>query len=125
MPHLARSSVRTFNVHGVDFHSYASSATGATQLGAWRAEFAPRTPGQAHRMTHEEVLYLLDGKLDIEIDDEHFTAEAGDAVLVPARARLRVSNNTDELAAAWVTTSLGMAATMDSNGEQITPPWAQ
>jgi len=125
MTHLTRSSVRTFHIHGVDFHSYANGAAGATQLGAWRAEFAPRTPGQAHRMTHEEVLYLLDGNLDIEIDDEHFTAEAGDAVLVPARARFRVSNNTDEPAAAWVTTPLGMAATMESNGERMTPPWAQ
>ena len=125
MPHLIRSTLRTFHVHGVGFYSYASSATGATQLGAWRAEFSPRTPGQAHRMTHEEVLYLLDGILDIELDDEHFTAEAGDAVLVPARALFRVSNNTDQPAAAWVTTPLGMAAVMESNGEQITPPWAQ
>lgn len=125
MPHLTRSSARTFHVHEVAFHSYASSATGAAQLGAWRAEFAPRTPGRAHRMTDEEVLYVLEGSLEIEVDMEHFSANAGDAILVPAGARLRVSNSAEEPAAAWVTTSLGMAATMESDGQRLTPPWAQ
>jgi quercetin dioxygenase-like cupin family protein len=125
MPHLTSSSVRTFNVHGVDFHSYVTSAAGAAQLGAWRAEFPPDTTGLAHRMTHEEILYLLKGNLEVEVDDEKFTAQAGDAVLVPAEALFRLSNGTDEPAAAWVTTSLGMTATMDSDGQRLAPPWAQ
>jgi len=125
MPHLTSSSARSFHVHGVDFRSYVTTAAGAAQLGAWRAEFPPRTIGHAHRMTCEEVLYLLKGHLEVEVDAEQFTAHAGDAVLVPAQALFRVSNSTDEPAAAWVTTSLGMTAIMDSDGQRLAPPWAQ
>lgn len=125
MPHLTSSHTRTFHAHGVDFHSYVSSASGAAQLGAWRAEFAAHTPGQAHRMTHEEVLYLLDGSLEVEVDAERFVAVAGDAVLVPAGASFRVTNSADAPAAAWVTTPLGMAATMELDGQRLRPPWAQ
>jgi mannose-6-phosphate isomerase-like protein (cupin superfamily) len=125
MPHLTQSTVRTFTMHGVAFTSYASTDAGAAQLGAWRADFAPETPGQAHRMSHEEVLYVISGVLDVEIDDERFLAEPGSAVLVPAKARFRISNTTTQPARAWVVTPLGMTATMEATGEQMTPPWAQ
>ena len=76
-------------------------------------------------MSEEEVLYVLAGQLAVEVADDHFTAEAGDAVLVPAGARFRVSNDTDQPAQAWVTTSIGMTAALCAGGEQLTPPWAQ
>ena len=125
MPHLTTTSARSFQLHGVTFTSFAASASGAAQLGAWRADFGPRTSGQPHRMSCEEVLFVLDGSLDIEIDDERFTAQPGDAVLVPAGARFRVSNHGAGPARAWVTTQLGMSATMDGSGETLTPPWAE
>ena len=124
MPHLTTATTRRFDMHDVTFTSYASSATGATRLAAWRVDVPPGTPGQVHAMSQEECLTVLTGSLDIEIDQERFTATAGEAVLVPAGARFRVSNATDEPAQAWVTTQLGMQATM-ADGEWISPPWAQ
>jgi len=124
MPHLTTTSARTFHLHGVTFTSFSASASGAAQLGAWRADFAPRTAGQPHRMSCEEVLLVLSGSLDIEIDDERFTAQTGDAVLVPVGARFRAGNSGADPARAWVTTRLGMRATMDDSGETLTPPWA-
>lgn len=115
---------RTFEMHGVAFHSFVSSSTGARELAAWRADFDPHTPGTAHTMNHEEVLHVLTGQLEVEVDDSHFTATSGDAVLVPAGAHFRVSNETYSSASAWVVTTLGMRATMP-DGEAITPPWAQ
>ncbi|MFT3886651.1 MAG: cupin domain-containing protein [Arachnia sp.] len=125
MPHLTDSDVRTFQLHGVTFSSYSSSATGATRIGAWRADFSPRTPGQAHTMSEEEVLYVLAGHLAVEVAEDSFVAEPGDAVLVPAGARFRVSNDTDQPAQAWVTTSIGMTAAMCAGGDRLAPPWAQ
>ncbi|TWP33302.1 cupin domain-containing protein [Leekyejoonella antrihumi] len=125
MPHLPSTSVHTFQRHGVTFHSYASSATGASRLAAWRADFSPNTPGRLHTMSDEEVLHVLDGALDVEIDEAHFVARTGDAVLVPRGASLRVSNNTTQPARAWVTTALGMTATMSGSAQPISPPWAQ
>lgn len=100
MSHLTRTAVRTYPIHGVTFRSYASSATGARQPGAWRAGFAPNTPGHPHRMSREEILHVLEGSLEVDADDEHFVAEVGDAVLVPAQARLCVSNCTERPARA-------------------------
>lgn len=125
MPHLTAGSAREFELHGVTFRSFAATATGATELGAWRAEFGPRAPGVPHRMSREEVLLVIDGELDVEIDAERFVATAGDAVLVPAGALFRIGNAADLPARAWVTTTLGMAATIEQSGERLTPPWAQ
>ncbi len=76
-------------------------------------------------MTAEEVLHVLTGALDVEVGDEEFTARSGDAVLVPAGTHLRVSNNGDDPAQAWVTTTLGMNAVMGTGDQRVAPPWAQ
>ncbi|MFT4199878.1 cupin domain-containing protein [Gordonia sp. (in: high G+C Gram-positive bacteria)] len=124
MTHLTTANARSFDLHGVTFHSFAASHSGATRMAAWRADFPPHTPGTAHSMTDEEVLHVLDGRLDVEVDDERFTVEPGDAVLVPTGARFRVSNNSDQPARAWVATPLGMNAVM-GDGQHVAPPWAQ
>ncbi|QRY63225.1 cupin domain-containing protein [Gordonia sp. PDNC005] len=125
MAHLTTTNARRFDVHGVEFTSFVSSSSGSTSLAAWRADFRPRTPGHTHTMTREEVLYVVDGVLDLEINDESFAAVQGDAVLVPAGAIFRVSNNSEKAASAWVTTTLGMTATMLDSGAVLAPPWAQ
>ncbi len=125
MVHLVGEQARAFHMHGVAFTSFASSVSGARSLAAWRADFEPNTPGQAHTMTEEEVLYIISGALDVELGGESFTAVTGDAVLVPSGAVLRVTNSTAEPASAWVTTLVGMTATMSGGGAQIAPPWAQ
>lgn len=124
MPHITDEKTTTFDVHGVAFTSHASSATGASHLGAWQADFAPATPGLVHTMSEEEILHVLDGRLDVEIGAESFTVGAGETVIVPAGSRFRVSNTADRPARAWVVTPLGMTATLET-GERMSPPWAQ
>ena len=125
MTHLTEAESIAFDLHGVTFHSFAASRTGAQTLAAWRADFAPNTPGTAHSMTDEEVLHVLSGSLEIELGDRQFTASTGEAVLVPADTRFRVSNLGDRPAQAWVTTTLGMRAELTADGTRIAPPWAQ
>jgi quercetin dioxygenase-like cupin family protein len=125
MTHLLPTEARVFQLHGVTFSSFVSSATGARSIAGWRADFAPTTPGRPHTMTEEEVLHVLAGALDVEVDGERVTAHAGDAVLVPAGALLTVGNSTDEPARAWVTSVIGMKASMQPGGEELAPPWAQ
>ncbi|SFC16807.1 Cupin domain-containing protein [Nocardioides terrae] len=124
MTHLKSSEARTFHMHGVSFHSYAASASGASRLAGWRVEFEPHVPGQAHTMTEEEVLYVLSGELDVEVGADRFTARAGDAILVPAGAGFRVSNTTDRPSQAWATSLIGMRAVMLPGEQEIAPPWA-
>jgi quercetin dioxygenase-like cupin family protein len=124
-PHLSPADARVFHLHGVTFSSFASSASGAQSIAAWRAEFEPHTPGRPHTMTEEEVIHVLAGALEVKVDGDRFTARAGDAVLVPAGAVLTVDNATDEVARAWVTSVVGMKATMLEGGTPLAPPWAQ
>lgn len=125
MPLLAPEAAQTYSLHGVTFAAHANSGTGAAQLAGWSAAFEPGTPGQEHRMTREEVLHVLEGELDIEIDGEAFAAPAGSTVLVPAGAAFRASNLGAAPARAWVVTTIGMTATMCEDGAEIVPPWAQ
>ena len=123
--HLSPAHARVLHLHGVTFSSFASTASGARTIAAWQAEFAPQTPGRPHTMTEEEVLRVLTGALDVEVDGDRFTAAPGDAVLVPAGSVLTVGNSTDEVAHAWVTSVVGMKATMLEGGAPLAPPWAQ
>lgn len=122
---LTSTDTRTHSMHGVTFSSYARTESGSRQLAGWSVRFESQTPGQPHCMSHEEVLYVLSGRLDVRIDHDDFEAGSGDVVLVPAGASFCVSNNTDDPARAWVVTTIGMTATMTADGTQITPPWAQ
>lgn len=125
MSHLTRTAAPVHHLHGVTFRSFAASHSGAAHLAAWHAEFPPSTVGTAHSMTEEEVLHVLRGRLAVELGPDSFTADAGDAVLIPAGTRFRVSNNADAPAEAWVTTTVGMNAVMDSDGARVALPWAQ
>jgi quercetin dioxygenase-like cupin family protein len=125
MPIMKSNDALEFSVHGVIFRSFMRSETGASQMGAWQAEFAPHTPGVPHRMSVEEVFRVLSGRLTVEIDDENAEVSAGDTVSVPAGARFRVSNESDELASAWVVTPLGMNFLLEDSACAVNPPWAQ
>lgn len=116
---------QAFEVHGVVFHSYARSTTGANQLGAWQADFPARTPGVPHHMSVEEVFRVLSGRVQVEVGDARAELCAGEAVTVPAGVRFRVSNESDEPASAWVVTPLGMSFTLDGSEKSVQPPWAQ
>ncbi|WP_067507248.1 cupin domain-containing protein [Actinoplanes sp. TFC3] len=111
-------------MHGSEFHSYVSPSSGSRELCAWRLEVAPGTRGVPHRVSKEEILLLLEGELTATVDGVATTARAGDVVLVPAGSAFGIDNTSPSTATAWVTTSVGLQATLDS-GEVISPPWTR
>ncbi len=123
MPFIRSAEAVTYDIHGARFHSYVSTAAGSQQLCAWMTEIAAGTVGVPHTVTHEEVLRLMSGRLRCQIGDDHADLESGDVAIVPAGAELRVDNVGDVTATMWVTTSVGLRATM-ADGSVITPPWA-
>ena len=48
----------------------------------------------------------------------------GEVVVVPAGAQLKVDNASTAAATAWVTTSVGLEATLP-DGSLISPPWVR
>jgi quercetin dioxygenase-like cupin family protein len=124
MPIVREPDAVPHRLHGATFHSFAAPATGSRELCAWRLEVAPGTAGAAHRVSREEVLLLLTGDLIVTLDGVTTPLAPGDVVVVPAGSQLRVDNASRGPATAWVTTSVGLEATM-ADGSTISPPWVR
>lgn len=89
---------------------------------AWRLEDPANLQGVAHRPTHEEVILVLEGELQLTLDGVRFELSPGDVAFVPSGTEMRVDAGR-EGAAAWVTTTPGLEALM-ADGSRISPPWA-
>jgi quercetin dioxygenase-like cupin family protein len=123
MPFVLSSEAVVHEMHGVRFVSFASSTSGSSELCAWRGEVPAGAAGPAHRISREEVFLMLSGRLELTIDKETRSLAAGDTAIAPAGSSLGVRNATEEPATMWVTTSLGLHATL-ADGSRISPPWA-
>ncbi|MEU5319592.1 cupin domain-containing protein [Streptomyces sp. NPDC021056] len=123
MPVIRSSEAVTHEIHGARFVSYATPLTGSKELCAWRGEIPAGTKAPAHTVNREEIFHLLDGELLITLDDATHRITAGDTLIINPGATLSVENPTDRTAITWVTTSIGLQATL-ADGTVITPPWA-
>jgi quercetin dioxygenase-like cupin family protein len=124
MPIVRDRDAVPHRLHGSTFHSYAAPATGSRELCAWRLEVPPGTVGAPHRVSREEVFLILGGRLTVTLDGVTGDLTPGDVLLVPAGAELRADNLSDGVVTAWVTTSVGLRATM-ADGSAISPPWVR
>lgn len=116
----------TFTLPDVQFNGLTAPSRGASELATWRLRIAPHTPhGEAHWLDHEEVFIVVSGALDITVDETTTILYAGDAVSVPAGARIQAGNTGDDPAEAVVCVPAGTRATMASGQEIGTPPWAR
>jgi quercetin dioxygenase-like cupin family protein len=124
VPIVRESDAVQHRLHGSTFHSFAAPASGSRELCAWRIEVAGGTEGIAHRVSREEVFLLLSGELEVTLDGLTGTLTPGEMVLVPAGCEVRVDNIGNGQATAWVTTSVGLQATLP-DGSAISPPWVR
>ena len=122
MPVYFPEDAEAFETHGSRFASFLRTARGASSLCAWRLEVPPGLKGVAHRPDREEVVLLLTGRLEVTLDNDRTTAEAGAVIHVPAGSEFRVDGG-PEGATAWVTTTPGLTATIGDT--TMAPPWAQ
>ncbi|UWE09165.1 cupin domain-containing protein [Actinacidiphila bryophytorum] len=123
MPFVAASEAVVHDLHGVRFASYASTTRGSKELCAWRGEVPAGSRGQVHTVSREEVFLVLSGSVQLTVDGESRLLGEGDVAIAPAGSTLDVANPTEEPARMWVTTSVGLTATLP-DGSQISPPWA-
>jgi quercetin dioxygenase-like cupin family protein len=123
LPVIRSSDAVTHEIHGARFVSYATPLTGSKELCAWRGEIPAGTKAPAHTVNREEILHLLIGELLITLDGVTERVTAGDTLIINPGATLAVENPTAHTALTWVTTSIGLEATL-ADGTRITPPWA-
>ncbi len=123
MPVIREQDAVQHRLHGATFHSFVAPSSGSSELCAWRLDIAPGTTGVPHRVNREEVLLVLTGELTATIDGAGTTVRAGEVAFVPAGSQFALDNASDSPATAWVTSSIGLEATL-ADGSSIRPPWA-
>jgi len=74
-------------------------------------------------LTREEVFVVLAGTAEVVLDGQSSTAEAGDAIVVPAKVEFALSNAGIEPLRLICCLPVGGQAIAD--GARFTPPWAQ
>jgi quercetin dioxygenase-like cupin family protein len=124
MPIVRTDQAVEHRLHGSTFRSFAAPASGSSELCAWRLEVAAGSRGVEHRVSREEIFLLLSGRLTVTLDGESSVLAPGEIALVPAGAEFRVDNESGAPAVAWVTTSVGLQATLP-DGSLISPPWVR
>ncbi|GAA4865655.1 cupin domain-containing protein [Actinomycetospora straminea] len=123
MPVLRPADAVRHEAHGAAFHALVAPSRGSAELCAWRLEVPAGQVGAPHRPSREEVLLVLDGDLHVTLDGVATPVVAGDVVLVPTGAELRVDGG-GAPASVWVTTSPGLEAEL-ADGSRLVPPWAR
>ncbi|GAB7018799.1 hypothetical protein JCM18750_16600 [Halostagnicola bangensis] len=64
-------------------------------------EFEPGVSGKAHDETHtgqEEVYYVVEGTVTVDLDDESVTLEADEALRIETEVERQIHNESDEAA---------------------------
>ena len=112
MPAVHAPAEPTHDPGDTRFTSLVTPTTGATDSAVWRVELAPGTPATPHSLTREEVSVGCPGSPPRESANAHATAQAGDAIVVPAGQWFELSNGADE--------PLQMICCMPVRGR---PPW--
>ncbi|WP_431954273.1 cupin domain-containing protein [Actinacidiphila sp. bgisy167] len=124
MPVVRSADAEVHDLHDVRFVSYACTATGSTELCAWRLEVPAGTAGPGHTISREEVFLVLSGTPRLTIDGEAHDLSPGDVAMVPAGSLLAMGNPGNGPASVWVTTGIGLEAVFP-DGSRISPPWAR
>ena len=124
MPVTRTREAVQFQLHGATFTTYASPSRGSVELCAWLLEVPPGTAGTPHEVTREEVLYVLEGELQVTSSGQRATLSPGDVAVVLAGDVLQVDNASCDPARAWVTAAAGLEAILP-DGTRLAPPWAR
>jgi len=128
MPVIRAADAVVHDMHGSRFTSYAAPARGSAELCAWRLDVPAGCEGTGHAVNREEIMFMLGGTLLVTLGDGPdavgVACRAGDAIVVPPGASVRVDNPGGKPASAWVTTSVGLEAALP-DGSRLSPPWVR
>lgn len=124
MPIVPSPPAATHDLGGARFTSLATPSRGTTETSVWQVEIAPHSPPTPHSVTREEVFVVLAGTASVELDGVPGTAQAGDAIVVPAGVPFSLSNDGGEDLRMLCCLPVGGQARM-GDAEPFTPPWAR
>lgn len=123
MPHATLADAPTFQRDGFTFRPLAVPSRGSAELAVWALEVAPGAVSEPHSVDREEVFVLRSGTVSATVAGVESVLAAGDALIVPVGAELRLRNDGERAAHLTACTSAGMKGTV--GGQTFSPPWAQ
>lgn len=102
----------------------ATASRGATEVSVIRQRQAPVGANPAHTHDREEVMIVLDGRVNVTIDGVSNAVAAGDAVIVPAAATHQIENS-GATRAEWLLIAPAGVRFFHADGQEANPSWAQ
>jgi quercetin dioxygenase-like cupin family protein len=121
MPVITAQEAPVFEAGGNRITGLASPTRGATDIAAWRVEFAAGVASPPHALTREETFVVLSGALTARFADGAETATAGGALIVPADREFTLVAEDGPAQAICMLAVGGQAVTAEGT---FTPPWA-
>lgn len=122
MPVVRQRDAPRFDAGATTIHGLTSPSRGASDVATWRVRFASEEPSPTHALTREETFLVLSGSLTARYTEHEETADAGDALIVPAGRRFSLMARHGPAEAICVMPVGGQAVTDDG---PFTPPWAE
>ncbi len=105
-------------------YTYASRGLTGSELAVWRVEMQPGAAGPVHSVDVEQVLVVLRGELQLEVDGTTTVLPEDGSGVLPAGAQRQLTNRSAGITVAIVCSRSGaLASTADRT--DVTIPWAQ
>ena len=120
---VSASTSTTFELPGVTFSTLVTESRGGAQNAVWRVTIAPRTPGQVHQLTRQEIIHLLSGQARAAIGATAQEVRAGDTIVVPPFTDFALETRGDAPVVAIAILPQGGQAII-GDAAPFTPPWA-
>lgn len=121
MPVVTAAEAPRFDTGGAIITGLAAPSRGASDTAAWTVELAADVPSPKHNLTHQEVFVVLEGAVTATFAEHEETAEAGGALIVPARTEFSLCSRGGPARAVCV---FPVGARAIAEGAEFTPPWA-
>jgi quercetin dioxygenase-like cupin family protein len=114
---------RTIETPNAVMTRLAAPSVGSVALSTWRVRMASAITGPIHIIDQEQVWTVLSGALDVTVDDEKATVEAGQTLVLPAGAVRQIRTGA-RAAEALVSMPAKGQVTLPGSDEWKPLPWA-
>jgi quercetin dioxygenase-like cupin family protein len=104
-------------------YTYASQDVAASELAVWRVEMKPGSSGPVHVVDTEQVLVILTGELEVEIEGQTHVLGPDESVVLRAGDERQVRNTSNGDAVAMAAARAGARVTAPGK-ENVAIPWA-
>ena len=122
MPFVRRDEAKEYPLDGMRAIGISAPRTGAAELTTAVVEFQPERGIAPHTHDHEEVLFVVSGRLRLTLGDDEAVLEPGDAALIPAGTRHHPRADGSE-GARFVSTTVVGTLRIQEDGTSALPPW--